>query len=56
MRSRHCDGGGIIVGLHPGKSDINLARQAFVSFLNDEEMAVADFGYRGKMSLIKLQT
>ena len=34
-------------------NDITLARQAFVSFLNDNEMAVADSGYRGEMHHIK---
>ena len=30
-----------------------LARQAFVSFLNDNEMAIADSGYRGEFLSIK---
>ncbi len=52
-----CIATGHIVWVHEpsqaGKSDITLARQAFVSFLNDDEMAVADSGYRGEFWLIK---
>ncbi len=48
---------GRIVWVHgpsrAGWNDITLARQASVSFLNDNEMAVADSGYRGEMQRIK---
>lgn len=48
---------GRIVWIHgpsrAGESDITLARQAFVSFMDDNEMAVADSGYRGEMRRIK---
>ena len=48
---------GHIVWVHgpsrAGRNDITLARQAFVSFLNDDEMAVADSGYRGEMQHMK---
>ncbi len=47
---------GHIVWVHgpsrAGQNDITLAWQAFVSFLNDDEMAVADSGYRGEMQHI----
>ncbi len=36
-----------------GENDITLARRAFVSFLNDDEMAVGDSGYRAEMQHIK---
>lgn len=36
-----------------GENDISVARQAFVSFLNDGEMAVADRGYRGEPNHLK---
>ena len=36
-----------------GENDITLARQAFVSFLNDGEMAVADRGYEGEFDHLK---
>ena len=52
-----CIATGHIVWVHgpsrAGESDITLARQAFVSFLNDDEMAVADSGYRGEIRSIK---
>ncbi|KAL3794720.1 hypothetical protein ACHAW5_003729 [Stephanodiscus triporus] len=52
-----CIATGRIVWIHgpsrAGMNDITLARQAFVSFLNDNEMAVADSGYRGEMHHIK---
>jgi hypothetical protein len=52
-----CIATGHIVWVHgpsrAGKSNITLARQAFVSFLNDDEMAVADSGYRGELQHIK---
>ena len=52
-----CIATGHIVWVHgpsrAGESDITLARQAFVSFLNDDEMAVADSGYRGEFCSIK---
>ncbi|KAL3792212.1 hypothetical protein ACHAW5_004087 [Stephanodiscus triporus] len=52
-----CIATGHIVWVHgpsrAGESDITLARQAFVSFLNDNEMAVADSGYRGEFRTIK---
>ncbi len=52
-----CIATGHIVWVHgpsrAGKSDIMLARQVFVSFLNDNEMAVADSGYRGEFCSIK---
>jgi hypothetical protein len=52
-----CIATGHIVWVHgpsrAGESDITLARQAFVSFLNDDEMAVADSGYRGEFRSIK---
>ena len=36
-----------------GTNDITVAREAFVSFLNDNEMAVADSGYAGEARHIK---
>jgi hypothetical protein len=36
-----------------GESNITLARQAFVSFLNDNEMAVVDSGCQGEFCSIK---
>ncbi len=52
-----CIATGHVVWVHgparAGQKDITLARQAFVSFLNDDEMAVADSGYRGEMQHIK---
>lgn len=36
-----------------GINDIQVARQAFVSFLNDDEMANADGGYRGEEKHLK---
>ncbi len=52
-----CIATGHIVWVHgpsqAGQNDIILARQAFVSFLNDDEMVVADSGYRGEMQHIK---
>ena len=52
-----CIATGHVVWVHgptrAGQNDITLARQAFVSFLNDDEMAVADSGYRGEMQHIK---
>ena len=36
-----------------GKNDIEVAREAFVSFLNDDEMANADGGYRGEDESLK---
>jgi hypothetical protein len=52
-----CIATGHIVWVHgpsrAGKSNITLARQAFVSFLNDDEMAVANSGYQGEFQLIK---
>ena len=36
-----------------GENDITLARQAFISFLNDGEMACADKGYRGEPKYLK---
>ena len=48
---------GYIVWIHGparcGINDITLARQAFVSFLNDGEMANADNGYLGEDALLK---
>lgn len=48
---------GRIVWIHgpcrAAEHDINVARQAFVSFLGDGEMAVADTGYRGEFRTIK---
>jgi hypothetical protein len=44
---------GHIVWIHgpsqAGESDITLAQLAIVAFLNDEEMAVVDSGYSGKL-------
>ncbi len=52
-----CIATGHIVWVHgPSRasvSGITLARQAFVSFLNEDEMAVANSGYRGEFWLIK---
>ena len=52
-----CIASGEIVWLHGparcGEHDISLARQAFVSFLNDGEMAIADKGYQGEPKHIK---
>ncbi len=52
-----CIATGHIVWVHgpsqAGKSNITLTRQAFASFLNDDEMAVADSGYRGEFCSIK---
>ena len=36
-----------------GMNDIGVARQAFISFLNDGEMAVADRGYEGESNHLK---
>lgn len=48
---------GHIVWVHgpirAGEHDITVSRQAFVSFLDDDEMAVADRGYRGELKRIK---
>ena len=48
---------GEIVWVHgpvrAGENDINVARQACVSFLNDNEMAIADSGYRGEADHLK---
>jgi hypothetical protein len=48
---------GEIVWVHgpvrAGENDINVARQACVSFLNDGEMAIADSGYRGEPDHLK---
>ncbi len=48
---------GHIVWIHgpsrAGEGDITLAWQAFSSFLNDDEMAVADSGYSGELHHIK---
>ena len=50
---------GEIVWIHGpcrcGKNDIGVAREAFVSFLNDDEMADANGGYAGKDTHIKTQ-
>lgn len=52
-----CINTGDIVWVHGpsrcGENDITLAREAFVSFLNDGEMAVADKGYRGERQKLK---
>jgi hypothetical protein len=52
-----CIATGRIVWIHgpfrAGEHDISVARHAFVSFLEDGEMAVADSGYRGEPQLIK---
>ncbi len=52
-----CIATGHIVWVHgpsrAGKNDITLSWRAFVSFLNDDEMAVGDSGYRGEMQHIK---
>jgi hypothetical protein len=52
-----CIATGHVVWVHgpsrADKSNITLAQQAFVSFLNDDEMAVADSGYRGELQHIK---
>jgi hypothetical protein len=52
-----CIATGHIVWVHgpsrAGKKDITLARLAFVSFLNDDEMTIGDSGYRGEMQHIK---
>ena len=51
-----CIATGHVVWVHgparAGQKDITLARQAFVSFLNDDEMAIADSGYRGEVQHI----
>ena len=48
---------GCVVWIHGpvrcGVTDITVARQAFVSFLNEGEMANADLGYRGEDERIK---
>lgn len=48
---------GRIVWIHgpcrAGENDVNLSRQAFVSFLDDNEMAIADSGYRGEFAKLK---
>lgn len=52
-----CIATGHIVWLHGpircGKNDIQVAREVFLSFLNDDEMAVADYGYEGEDQHIK---
>ena len=52
-----CIATGHVVWVHgptrAGQNNITLARQAFVSFLNDDEMAVVDSGYRGEFHSIK---
>ena len=48
---------GEIVWIHGpkrcGMNDIQVARDAFISFLNDDEMANADNGYRGAFKHLK---
>ncbi len=52
-----CIATGHVVWVHgparAGQNNITLACQAFVLFLNDDEMAVVDSGYRGEMQHIK---